>query len=134
MCLLDPACLLHSSCAVIFTSLQSDCLTLAYRPDQGTALVGKSDVASSASAGLVRPPLPVGITADAEDNPKGLAAVAAARRFSRQQGSRPASDAGGALAARRTTQQHGEAAAAALAQQRLNRLGSQGKVPEVGSG
>ena len=59
--------------------------------------------------------------------------MAAARRFSRQQGSSPASDAGGVLAARRTSQQQGEAAAAALAQRRLDRLGSQGKVPEVGS-
>lgn len=96
--------------------------------------MGKSDVSGSSSAGHGRPPLPAGITADAEDNPKGLAAVAAARRFSRQQGSRPASDAGGALAARRTSQQQGEAAAASLAQRRLNQLGSQSQVPEVGSG
>ena len=131
---LDSIYLLHRLCAEIFMALQSSLLTLACRPGRGNALEGKSDVVGSGSAGPGRPPLPAGITADAEDNPKGLAAVAAARRFSRQQGSRPASESGAALAARRTTQQQGEAAAAALAQRRLDRLGSQSKVPEVCSG
>ena len=77
---------------------------LACRPDHGSAQVGNSDVVGSDSAGHVRPPLPAGITADAEYNPKGLAAVAAAARYIlQQQGSRPASDAGGALAARRSS-------------------------------